>query len=81
MDSMKTMGVGEFKSNFSEVLKLVIAGENIGIIYGRKKEVVAMIVPNHGDKKLQRVLGILDGKVKVEFGNNFKIDENEFLGI
>ena len=78
---MKTMGVGEFKSNFSEVLKLVIAGENIGIIYGRKKEVVAMIVPNHEDKKPQRVLGILDGKAKVEFGNNFKIDENEFLGI
>jgi antitoxin (DNA-binding transcriptional repressor) of toxin-antitoxin stability system len=78
---MKTMSVGEFKANFSEVLKMVMAGEEIGILYGRKKDIVAKIVPKDVEKKAKRKLGLLQGKGKVEFGIDYKITEQEFLGL
>jgi antitoxin (DNA-binding transcriptional repressor) of toxin-antitoxin stability system len=78
---MKTLSVGEFKANFSEMLKLVLAGEEIEIAYGKKKEVVARLVPKLKKKKPRRKLGILDGKAKVEFGKDFKMTEEEFLGL
>src|SRR5688572_14781846 len=77
---MKTMSVGEFKANFSEVLKWVLAGEEVGILYGKKKEVVAKLVPKNASKKPKRKLGIFEGKGKVKFGKDFKFTEEEFLG-
>jgi antitoxin (DNA-binding transcriptional repressor) of toxin-antitoxin stability system len=76
---MKTMSVGEFKANFSEALKQVLAGEEIGILYGKKKEVVAKLVPKNAGKKPKRKLGILEGKGKVKFGKDFKMTEEEFI--
>ena len=78
---MESMSVGEFKSNFSEVLKRVIAGEEIGISYGKNKQVVARLVPKEKVKKPRRKLGILEGKLKVTFGNNFKLTTEEFLDL
>lgn len=78
---MKTMTVGEFKSNFSEVLKKVVAGEEIGISFGKKKEIVARLVPKEHVKKPKRKIGLLDNKVKIKFSKNFKITESEFLGV
>ncbi|HVY75368.1 MAG TPA: hypothetical protein VG890_11090 [Puia sp.] len=77
---MEILSVGEFKSNFSEVLKKVLAGEEIGISYGKKKEIVARLVPKN-TKKGKRKIGILEGKAKVTFSRDFKITEEEFLGI
>jgi len=34
---MKTMSVGEFKTNFSLVLEQVKKGEKIAVTYGKKK--------------------------------------------
>lgn len=76
---MKTMSVGEFKTHFSEVLQRVIAGEEIGIMYGKKKEIVAKLVPKTAGKQLKRKIGILEGKGKVKFATDFKITEEEFL--
>ena len=78
---MDTMSVGEFKSNFSEVLKRVLAGEEIGISYGKKREIVARLVPKSTAKKPRRKIGILEGKGSVIFNKDFKITEKEFLGI
>ena len=78
---METMSVGEFKSNFSEILKRVLAGEEIGISYGKNKEVVARLVPKEKVKKPRRKLGILEGKLKVTFGKDFKMTTEEFLGL
>jgi antitoxin (DNA-binding transcriptional repressor) of toxin-antitoxin stability system len=78
---MKTMSVGEFKTNFSEALKEVLAGEEIGILYGKKKTLVAKLVPKVAEKKAKRKLGILEGKGKVTFGKDFKMTEEEFLGL
>jgi antitoxin (DNA-binding transcriptional repressor) of toxin-antitoxin stability system len=79
--AMKVLSVGEFKANFSEVLKTVLAGEEIGISYGKRKEIVARLVPKSAGKKQRRKIGILENKSKVVFGKNFAITENEFLGI
>ena len=73
--------MGEFKAKFSEVLKKVLAGEEIGISYGRSKEIVARLVPRSATKKQRRKIGILEGKGSVHFGTGFKMTEEEFLGI
>jgi antitoxin (DNA-binding transcriptional repressor) of toxin-antitoxin stability system len=79
---MKTLPVGELKAQFSEVLKLVKKGESFGILYGKKKTPVAMIVP-YADEKCgeKRDIGYLEGKVTVKFSADFKMSEEELLGI
>jgi antitoxin (DNA-binding transcriptional repressor) of toxin-antitoxin stability system len=77
---MRTMSVGEFKAHFSQVLKDVENGEKIGITFGRKKEVKAFLVPSD-EQKEPRKLGILEGRGKVVFKDDFKITEEELLGL
>ena len=77
---MKVMSVGEFKTNFSQVLKRVQAGEEIGIAYGKSKEIVARLVPKAIVKKGKRKIGIFNGKGKIKFNADFKMTEQEFLG-
>ena len=79
---MKTLPVGELKAQFSEVLEKVQNGESFGIIYGRKKKPIAMIIPYPDKKtKTERIIGILDGKVTFKIPENFKMTEEELLGI
>jgi antitoxin (DNA-binding transcriptional repressor) of toxin-antitoxin stability system len=78
---MEIMSVGEFKAKFSEVLKKVLAGEEIAISYGKSKEIVARLVPKTSTKKVRRKIGIFEGKGSVHFGKDFKITEEEFLGL
>ena len=73
------MSVGELKTRFSEVLKRVQLGEEIGIAYGKSKVVVARLVPKNMEKKEKRKIGILDGKGKVIFSKDFKLTAEEFL--
>jgi antitoxin (DNA-binding transcriptional repressor) of toxin-antitoxin stability system len=78
---MKIMSVGEFKTNFSQALKNVLAGEEIGISYGKNKDIVARLVPKAAAKKGKRKIGILEGTGKVKFGADFEMTTDEFLGI
>lgn len=77
---MQTLSVGEFKANFSAVLKKVLDGEEIAISCGKRKEIVARLVPKAG-KKEKRKIGVLEGKSTVVFKDNFKMTEEEFLGL
>jgi antitoxin (DNA-binding transcriptional repressor) of toxin-antitoxin stability system len=79
---MKTMPVGELKAQFSEVLEKVKQGESFGIIYGRKKKPIAMIVP-YAEKtnKKDRVIGLLDGKINIKISEKFEMTEEELLGL
>jgi len=72
------MGVGQCKSRFSEVLKRVMSGEEVGISYGKKKELVAKMVPAQKVKTVPIKIGILQGKATVIFSSQFKITEEEF---
>jgi antitoxin (DNA-binding transcriptional repressor) of toxin-antitoxin stability system len=79
---MKTMPVGELKAQFSEVLEKVKQGESFGILYGRKKKPIAMIVPyTEKKKKKERSIGLLDGKIDIKISEDFQMTEEELLGI
>ena len=79
---MNTLPVGELKSRFSEVLEKVRQGESFGILYGKKKKPVAMIVPFvDNDQQQERKIGLLDGKATITFADDFKMTEAELLGL
>lgn len=87
---MKTMTVGEFKTRFSEVLEQVKSGTEIAVTYGKAKEVVGYFVPksaksNNVPKSAKsnkkRDLGLLKGKAKAVFKPDFKITDEELLGL
>lgn len=78
---MRIFTVGELKTNFSEILKWVKAGEEMAIAFGRKKEIVAFLVPCPSINIQKRPLGLLEGKAKAMFSHDFKITEEEFLGL
>ncbi|GAB3960745.1 hypothetical protein GCM10028805_58660 [Spirosoma harenae] len=78
---MRTMTVGDLKSRFSEVIQEVKAGEEIAVAFGKKKEIVAYLIPKSARKTEKRQLGILAKKGKVTFADDFKMTEEEFLGL
>lgn len=78
---MKTMTVGDLKAHFSEVIQDIKAGEEIAIAFGKKREIVAYLIPKSARKPMKRQLGILQNKGKVTFADDYKITEEEFLGI
>ena len=77
---MKAMPVGEIKTHFSEILEEVKHGKKVGILYGRRKKPIAMIVPFE-EKKTERKIGILDGKVKINFKDNFEMTTEELCNL
>ena len=78
---MRTYSVGEFKAHFSDILEMVKSGENIAISFGKRKEIVAYLVPRAARTGKKRPLGLLAGKAKVSFSEDFKMTEEEFLGL
>ncbi len=79
---MKNLQVGEFKANFSEVLEKVKQGESFGIVYGKNKKLVAEINPPKKQKTAKkRKLGLLEGKVKYVFADDFKMTEDELINL
>ncbi|MGZ3874674.1 MAG: type II toxin-antitoxin system Phd/YefM family antitoxin [Mucilaginibacter sp.] len=77
---MKIMSVGEFKTHFSEVVERVKSGENFAVTFGKKKEIVGYFLPELPDQG-KRKLGILEGKAKFTFSDDFKMSTEEFLGL
>ena len=79
---MKTLSVAKVRMNCSALLKEVELGNEIGITFGRKQETIAMIVPIEEYKRIKaRKLGSLEGKVKVEFSENWTITDEEFINV
>lgn len=78
---MKTFSVAHVKTNLSAILKEVESGEEIAISFGKKKEVIAVIVSyNAYRQSKKRKLGTLKGKMTVEFKEDFKISDDELFG-
>ncbi len=79
---MKKVRVGEFKANFSEIIKQVKEnGQEYIVGYGKKNEAAAVLMPVEEYKQLKgkRQFGILKGKGSFEMADDFKIDDNNFL--
>ena len=51
-----------------------------GVTYGRKKEIVGYFLPESQLVKPKRKLGILEGKAKVTFKDDFKMSEEDLIG-
>lgn len=77
---MIQLTVGQFKSQFSEMLNKVLAGESIGITYGKNKKKVAALVPY---KKIMEgnslKLGLLKGKASFKIHDDFAVADEELL--
>jgi prevent-host-death family protein len=79
---VKTLQVGELKAQFSKIIEEVKNGEEVTISFGKKGEKVAVIIPfAQYRKKNTRRLGLLEGKAKITFQDDFKMTEEEFLGL
>lgn len=78
---MLIVSVSTLKNHFSSILKKVQLGEEVAIAFGRKKEILAYIVPKQfRDAQPPRPVGLLDGKVKMSIPGNFKMSEAELTG-
>ena len=79
---MKTLSVAKVRMNFSALLKEVALDNEIGIAFGKKQETIAVIVPIEEYKRIKtRQLGTLEGKVQVEFSENWAITDEEFVTV
>lgn len=79
---MKTLQIGKFKAQLSQLIDDVQNGETIEVVKGKKKVPVALLVPPNGAKpKKKRKLGAWEGKVKVTFAPNFKMTDEELLDL
>jgi len=79
---MKSLQIAEAKTHFSSVLKDISAGKEVAIVYGRKKETVAVIIPYEKWKKNQRrQLGTLEGKMSVKFAKDFAMTDEELINL
>lgn len=78
---MKTVTIGEFKTNLSSYAEMIQKGEELVVTHGRKKKKIFRVLPFTEVKPKKRKLGMLNGKVKVKFSKDFKITTEEFLGL
>jgi antitoxin (DNA-binding transcriptional repressor) of toxin-antitoxin stability system len=79
---MKTLQSAEAKAHFSSILKDIEAGNEVAIIYGKKKRTIAVIIPYEQWKKSKkRQLGTLEGKMTVNFSDDFSMSDEELIGL
>ncbi|MDR1922952.1 MAG: type II toxin-antitoxin system prevent-host-death family antitoxin [Planctomycetaceae bacterium] len=79
---MKTLQSTDANVHFSTILKEVEAGNEIAIVHGKKKQTVAVIIPYEKWKKGQkRKLGSLEGKMSVNFSDDFAITDDELVNL
>lgn len=79
---MKEVQVGEFKANFSEIIKQVKEeGQEYLVSYGKKKKAAAVLIPVEQYKQLKgkRKFGLLEGKGSFQLADDFKLDDESFL--
>jgi len=78
---MKTMTVGEFKAQFSEVLgQMIKSGEPVAISYGKKREKVAAIIPFSQLKPpSERLLGVMRGRASCTIHDDFALSDEDVL--
>jgi antitoxin (DNA-binding transcriptional repressor) of toxin-antitoxin stability system len=64
----------EVQHHFATLLGEVQTGSEIAITFGKKREIIAVIVPYANYKRSRkRTLGTLKGKMKVIFAKDFKM--------
>lgn len=75
---MKSLTVGQLKSNFSDVLAAVQRGETVTVEYGRKRKPIAQIIPYEVTSQ-PRKLGILAESARCVWKGDGRISDEELL--
>lgn len=78
---MKSVSITEFKANFHEVIMLLQNEETIAVTDDNSEDVVGYFVRETPRPRGPRQLGILEGKATITFSDDFKMTEDEFLGL
>ncbi len=81
---MEAVAVAQLKADFSGILsRIEQTGEGVIVEYGRLHKKVAVLLPYSSkyEEQAERQFGILQGKGKVEFHDDFDITEDELLGL
>ncbi len=81
---MEAIAVAQLKADFSSILsKIEQTGEGVIVEYGRLHKKVAVLLPYSPkyEQQAQRQFGILQGKGKVEFHDDFAMTEEMLLGL
>lgn len=79
---MKILQSAKVKTHFLSILRDVEAGNEIAITYGKNKQTVAVIIPYEKWKKNQkRQLGTLEGKMSVNFAEDFAMTDEELISL
>jgi prevent-host-death family protein len=77
---MKSVAVGEFKAQFSSIIKDLQEGHPITITYGKKRTKLAVLVPyDQFVKSAERQIGVLQGKASYVMHDDFTITDEAFL--
>jgi antitoxin (DNA-binding transcriptional repressor) of toxin-antitoxin stability system len=77
---VKSIAVGEFKAQFSSVIKELQEGHAIAITYGKKRTTLAVLVPyDQYVKSTKRQIGVLQGKASFTMHDDFKLTDEAFL--
>jgi antitoxin (DNA-binding transcriptional repressor) of toxin-antitoxin stability system len=77
---MKSLPVGELKAQFSAVLAEVRSGHAVGVSFGRRGRLVAVLVPPEAYVDGAGVkLGLLAKSAKVRIKRGFKMSEDDLL--
>lgn len=75
------MTIGEFKAQFSDVVKTVDKNHCIAVTYGKKKEVIGYFVKEPQVLYENRKLGFLQKKASYSIRNDFEMTADELLDL
>ena len=78
---MKTLAVGELKSQFSAVLAEMKEGHAVAVGFGKSKRKIAVLLPYRQYRKSAgRRLGLLRGQASCRVLADFSVSDEEMLG-
>ena len=77
---MKTLAVGELKSQFSAVLAEMQEGHAVAVGFGKSKRRVAVLIPYGQYRKTAgRHLGLLEGRASFRMREDFSLSDEDLL--
>lgn len=76
---MKTLTVGDLKTNFSKVVSSLKQGKTFLVSYGRNKEKIGVILPYSQYAGAKRKLGALEKKGSYTLASDFQMTDGELL--
>lgn len=76
---MTTIAFEDINKDFARILKLIEQGEEIVIQQGKSGKLAVIVPYSLYKRKQERQLGILEGEASFKLGDNFKVDDEEFL--